>query len=149
MPVVERTALLPFAAQQLFDLVQKVDDYPAFIPGCIAARVEQQEGAVTKAELTFRLAGINDRFATENTAIEAAPGVPSLNMRLLRGPFKRLDGEWRFTPLGEAGCKVSLKVDLDFGPRALQALLGPQLERAVSGVIAAFKARAEAVYGRA
>ena len=149
MPVVERSALLPFAAPQLLALVQDVAAYPAFLPGCTAARVVAEQGAVTEAELAFRLAGLNDQFATENTVSLAENGAQQLRMRLVRGPFKSLLGEWQFTPLGEAGCKVSLKVQLDFGPKLLQGLLGGQMEKAVSGVIAAFKARAEALYGRA
>jgi ribosome-associated toxin RatA of RatAB toxin-antitoxin module len=148
MARVERSALLAFEPAQLLALVQDVERYPEFLPGCTAARVEAREGERTRARLDFRIKGLGDSFATENETAQDADGSRVLRMRLVQGPFRRLNGEWRFQPLGEGASKVSLVVDLDFGPSALQALFGKQMEQAVAAVIAAFKARAEALHGR-
>jgi ribosome-associated toxin RatA of RatAB toxin-antitoxin module len=69
-------------------------------------------------------------------------------MRLLDGPFRRLDGEWQFLPLTDAACKVSLQLSLDFGNRLMEASLGPWIDRAVNAVMDAFRVRAEILYGR-
>lgn len=149
MARVERSALLAFDPAQLLALVQDVERYPEFLPGCTAAAIEQREDQKVLARLGFRIKGVSDSFATENEWIaEDGSGALGLRMRLVQGPFRRLSGEWRFLPLGKGASKVSLTVDLDFGPRALEALFGGQLEQAVIGVIAAFKARAESLYGR-
>ena len=147
MARVERTALLAFDADRLLALVEDVERYPEFLPGCTAAAVEQRDGDRVRARLGFRIKGLADSFATENETRLGEDGVRSLRMRLVQGPFRSLAGEWRFQPLGEGACKVSLGVDLDFGVRALEALFGKQIEQAVAGVIAAFKARAEALHG--
>ena len=34
MPQITRSALVPFSAKQMFDLVNDVESYPAFLPGC-------------------------------------------------------------------------------------------------------------------
>ena len=149
MARVERTALLAFDAAQMLALVQDVAHYPQFLPGCTSAVVENSEGAFVRARLGFRVKGLSDQFATENETSAQEDGSLFLKVRLLEGPFKRLDGEWRFLPLAERACKISLVVELDFGLRALELLLGSQMERAVSGVIDAFKMRAEALYGKA
>lgn len=148
MARVERSALLAFDASRLLALVEDVERYPEFLPGCTAATVEQRDGACVRARLGFRIKGLADSFATENQTSLGDDGIHRLRMRLLQGPFRSLSGEWRFQPLGEGACKVSLAVDLDFGVRALEALFGKQLDQAVTGVIAAFKARAEALHGR-
>lgn len=148
MARVERSALLAFEPAQLLALVEDVERYPEFLPGCTSAAVEQRQGALVHARLGFRISGLSDSFATENLSRVEDDGAHALRMRLLRGPFRQLNGEWRFQPLGEGASKASLRVELDFGPRALESLFGSQMERAVSGVIAAFKARAEAIYGR-
>lgn len=148
MARVERSALLAFDPAQLLALVEDVERYPEFLPGCTSAVVEQRDGERVRARLGFRIKGLSDSFATENEARDEGDGVRRLRMRLVRGPFRRLDGEWCFQPLGAGASKASLAVDLDFGPRALESLFGKQMDQAVAGVIAAFKARAEAIYGR-
>jgi len=148
MARVERSALLAFDPAQLLALVEDVERYPEFLPGCSSAAVEQRAGDTVRARLGFRLKGLSDSFATENQSLSGEDGVRCLRMRLVQGPFKKLSGEWRFQPLGEGASKVSLAVDLEFGVLALERLFGKQMEQAVTNVIAAFKARAEALYGR-
>lgn len=148
MARVERSALLAFDPAQLLALVEDVERYPEFLPGCSSAAVEQRQGDTVRARLGFRLKGLSDSFATENRSLSGEDGVCRLQMRLVQGPFKKLSGEWRFQPLGEGASKVSLSVDLEFGVLALERLFGKQMEQAVAGVIAAFKRRAELLYGR-
>lgn len=147
MAAVERSALLGFTATQMLALVQDVESYPAFLPGCVAATVEAREGARSRARLSFRLKGLSDEFATENELRETEPGLSTLEMRLLRGPFKRLSGQWRFQRLSDDACKVSLAVQLEFGALALEKLFLGSLDRAVGELMSAFKARAETLYG--
>ncbi len=146
---VERSALMRFAPSQLLALVQDVARYPQYMPGCVGASVSASQGARTEAGLQFRFAGITESFLTENTLVQGADDLQSLQVRLLRGPFKSLSGEWRFQPLGPEACKVSLSVQLDWGTWSLGRLLSPQLEQAVNKVMQAFKSRADHLYGGA
>ncbi|HEX4896412.1 MAG TPA: type II toxin-antitoxin system RatA family toxin [Solimonas sp.] len=147
MAVVERSALLRFRAQDLYALVADVEAYPQFLPGCTAARVEHREEDRLRARLSFRVKGLSDSFATENQMTLGEGGAPSIRMRLVDGPFRQLSGAWEFQPLGEGACKVSLRLSLEFGNRVLEASLGPWVDRAVNGLIDAFRLRAEALYG--
>lgn len=147
MTRVERSALLSFTPAHLFALVQDVARYPEFLPGCVAAHVEQADEARVLASLRFKFAGMSESFATENLVLRTADGYSLLQMRLLQGPFKSLLGEWRFQPLGESACKVSLAVDLEWGAQSLGRFLAPQLERAINNVMQAFKQRAELLQG--
>lgn len=149
MARVERSALLSFAPAQLFALVRDVARYPEFLPNCTAATIEADEAERMLASLSFKIIGITESFATENQATHFANGSSRLDMRLLRGPFKSLTGVWQFQPLGETACKVSLLVELEWGSPSLGRLLSPQLERAVTAVMQAFKQRAERIYGSA
>lgn len=146
MVCLERSALMPFTPAQLLALVQDVPSYPNYMPGCVAALVESDDGLRTQAGLRFKFAGIAESFTTENTVLMHPQGDCALQMRLLRGPFKSLVGQWRFQPLGDAGCKVSLSVQLDWGAWSLGRLLAPQLNRAVGNVMQAFKQRADQLY---
>lgn len=147
MQRVERSLLLGFTPLQLLALVQDVACYPEFVPGCVSASVEPLGDAEVRASLQFRFAGITERFTTHNKTMQTAYDEYSLQMHLLRGPFKSLMGEWRLQPLGNAACKATLRVDLDWGGFALGRLLMPQLDRAVGNVMQAFKLRAQSLYG--
>jgi len=152
MVKVERSALMAFAPEQLLALVEDVMRYPEFMPGCVEASVQNADGVRVEAGLRFRFAGITESFLTENVVGQSSSGEFTLKMRLLRGPFKSLTGEWRFQTLGDASaaspaCKVSLVITLDWGVWSLGRLLSPQLDRAVSNVMQAFKLRATQIYG--
>jgi len=152
MVKVERSALMAFAPEQLLALVEDVMRYPEFMPGCVEASVQKVSGARVEAGLSFKFAGITESFLTENVAGRSSSGDITLQMRLLRGPFKSLTGEWRFQALGEPSaaqqaCKVSLIITLDWGVWSMGRLLSPQLDRAVGNVMQAFKARATQIYG--
>ncbi len=149
MARVERSALLSFTPTQLFALVRDVARYPEFLPNCSAASIEADTPERLLASLSFKVIGITESFATENKSACLDDGSLRLDMRLLRGPFKSLTGSWLFQPLGEAACKVSLRVDLEWGSLSLGRVLSPQLERAIAAVMQAFKLRAEAIYGKA
>ncbi|MES2681942.1 MAG: type II toxin-antitoxin system RatA family toxin [Pseudomonadota bacterium] len=147
MVKVERSALMAFTPEQLLALVQDVARYPEYMPGCVGASVQAMEDSRVQAGLQFKFAGLTESFLTENTVMPLAEGHLSLQMRLLRGPFKSLVGQWQFQPLGQGACKVSLSVQLDWGTLSLGRLLAPQLDRAVGHVMQAFKQQAGAVYG--
>lgn len=147
MRTVERSALLAFTAADLYRLVDDVESYPAFLPGCTGAQLQSREAVDglerVRARLSFRLRGLADSFASENLG---SPGR-YIEMRLLEGPFRSLTGRWEFTPLGDRACKVSLRLSVEFGNRLMETTLGPWIDRAVNGVMDAFRLRAQALYG--
>lgn len=144
MAQLERSALLRFPAASMYELVGDIEAYPQFLPGCVSAKVEHREIELVRARLSFKVKGLSDSFATEN---RLEPGA-RIHMKLVDGPFRQLQGVWEFLPLAEDACKVSLKLSLDFGSRVLEGTLSPLLDRAVNGLIEAFRQRAEALHGR-
>jgi ribosome-associated toxin RatA of RatAB toxin-antitoxin module len=123
-----------------------VADYPAFLPWCDRARVlEEHAGGVT-AEVGIAFSGIHQTFTTRN---EHVPGR-EVAMHLVKGPFSRLEGHWRFTPVGEGGqraCRVELTLDYGFSNAVLGKLVGPVFDRIAASLVDAFVKRAEQVYG--
>lgn len=142
MPQIQRFALVSYHPRQMFDLVCDVDRYPEFLPWVRFARVHEQGGQRQLATLEVRIAGMLRRFTTENLLIEPE----QVQMRLVRGPFEELVGTWRFQPLGDTGCQVSL--DLSFAlPAAV--LLRPfrvGFERMADNMVDDFCRRAERIH---
>jgi len=114
VPEVNRSVLVGFTPEQMFGLVDAVEDYPKFLPWCGGAAVLHRDERITRAKITINYHGIRQGFTTENTK------RPPTEMRicLVEGPFRSLDGCWRFTGLAGRGCKVELGLRYEFSSRS-------------------------------
>jgi len=127
----------------MFDLVLDVARYPEFLPWCAAGEVLETSPAHQLARLVVRRAPISQSFTTRNELIR--PG--EIRLLLVEGPFRALQGSWRFQALNEAACKVML--DLDFEPiGAIHGLaFGSVFGQAANTMVDAFCRRASLLYG--
>ena len=142
------TRVLPYSPDQLFELVSDVRRYPEFVPWITSMRVEDggrgADGAsVVRAEAGVGFSFLRERFTTEVTS---HPPDRRIAVRLLSGPFRRLENHWGFAP-DSAGCRVSFDIDFEFKSRLLAALLRANFGLAVDRLIGCFEARARALYG--
>jgi len=146
MKSVHKFVLIWYSAEQMFDLVTDVDAYPQFLPWCDRSSVLARDATGMQAQVGISFGGIRQTFTTRN---EHTPGR-RVDVRLVEGPFSKLEGHWIFTPVGEAGqqaCKVELVLDYAFRSAALAALVGPVFDRIAGSLVDAFVKRAEQVYG--
>ena len=70
-----------------------------------------------------------------------------IELSLVDGPFKRLEGRWLFTPLSEDACKVSLELDFEFSNRLLGMAFGKLFSQVAGQMVEAFTRRADQLYG--
>jgi ribosome-associated toxin RatA of RatAB toxin-antitoxin module len=147
MPVIQRSALVPHSAMQMFELVNDVERYPEFLPWCSGARVVAQSGDAQDAMLTIVSGRWHEQFTTRNVA-DPPRGI---HMRLLNGPFRRLEGQWQFVELADAGgidgCRVALTLDFEMARPLLGHAFGGVVSRTASAIVDAFCARARAFNG--
>jgi ribosome-associated toxin RatA of RatAB toxin-antitoxin module len=139
---IERTALVTHSAMDMYSLVADVPSYPQFLSWCIATAVHEQDSVAQKASLTVRIAGVTQQFTTIN-ALSIGERV---GMKLFEGPFRNLQGEWRFTQLGEAGCKVSLRLDFEMTGKLTSTVFGKGFAKVANRLVEDFCKRAETVY---
>ncbi|MDE2296313.1 MAG: type II toxin-antitoxin system RatA family toxin [Gammaproteobacteria bacterium] len=142
MKVVERSSTVPYTARQMYDLVSDVERYPQFLPWCTAAHVEPAAPGEVLASISIARGLLRTEFTTRNAS---TPGEEIL-MRLVRGPFRRLTGHWRFETLPDGGSRVSFRVDFEFRSLLTSAALNPIFEALCATIVEAFVARARAVY---
>lgn len=146
MKNVNKSVLIWYSPEEMFDLVTAVEKYPEFLPWCDRARVVEEDSTGMVAEVGIAFGGIRQSFVTRNTH---EPGR-RVQMHLLKGPFSRLEGDWQFLPVGDGSqraCKVELKMNYGFGSAALAAVVGPVFGRIAGSLVDAFVKRAEQVYG--
>jgi len=144
MPRVRRSALLPYSAAQIFDLVGDIERYPEFLPWCSDAQIVDSKPREVVAELTIMKGRISERFTTRNVLTYP----DSIELHLVDGPFKRLSGMWRFTGLAAQGSKVELELDFEMSKSLIQKSLGILFAHAAGTMVDAFCTRARLVYGQ-
>jgi ribosome-associated toxin RatA of RatAB toxin-antitoxin module len=143
MAQVSRSALLMYSAQEMYQLVNNVDAYPEFLPGCTETKVLVDEPNLMRASIKVSKAGIGQTFVTENTLL---PGH-SIAMNLIEGPFKHLTGGWTFIELDEQACKVSLELEFEFSSSIIELAFGRVFNELVGSMVKSFSDRAKQVYG--
>ncbi|WP_437881628.1 type II toxin-antitoxin system RatA family toxin [Pseudomonas sp. LRF_L74] len=140
---IQRSALLPYPAQALYDLVNDVASYPQFLPWCSDSQVLEVSDVQMRASLTVAKGGISQRFMTCNRLVAGR----AIEMQLEEGPFSHLNGLWDFKPLGEKACKISLDLTFDYAGPLVKATLGPLFNQAANTLVDAFCQRAKQLYG--
>lgn len=143
MPEVKRSVLVGYSPGQMFALVDRVEEYPGFLPWCGGVTLHHRDANVTRAEIRINYHGIRHGFTTENAKLEPV----EMRIRLVEGPFRKLDGTWRFTALAGRGCKVELSLDYEYSNRILEKLIGPVFARIADTLVDAFARRAQQIYG--
>ncbi len=139
MVTVARSALVHYRPQQIFDLVDAVELYPEFLPWCSSATADYRDELVTRATIHVSYRGIKQSFSTENRK-----DFPRLmTMHLVQGPFRSLEGEWRFTPLGAEGCKIDFCLQYEFSSALLEKIAGPVFGHIAGTMVDAFLKRAD------
>ena len=146
MKTVQKSVLIWYSPQEMFDLVTSVQQYPQFLPWCDHTRVLEQDDNGMLAEVGIALSGIRHSFVTRNLH---EPGR-RVQMQLVKGPFSRLDGDWHFHTVGDGSqraARVELLLNYGFDSSTLSKVVGPVFDRIAASMVDAFVKRAEQVYG--
>jgi ribosome-associated toxin RatA of RatAB toxin-antitoxin module len=145
MVIVERQALVPYGAATMYALVEDVESYPRFLPWCSGVEVAFRDALRTVATLHVTYRGVRQQFTTAN---RNRPGE-RIELVLVRGPFRSLEGEWRFNALAEGACRVELALAYELASPVLDRVLGPVFDHIANTLVDAFVRRADAVAGGA
>lgn len=139
---ISRSALVSFSADQMFQLVNDVKAYSQFLPGCTGSDVVQSTADSVMASVVVSKAGFSKKFVTRNTLTENH----RISMQLVEGPFRKLNGGWLFTPLGDKACKVELNLEFEFVNRLTEFAFGNIFKELAEGMVQAFTQRAKDLY---
>lgn len=144
MTEIDRSALVTWSAQQMFDLVSDVESYPTFLPWCASSALVSKSDTEIVGRLDVAKGGIKQSLTTRN---RIEPPF-KMYLELVDGPFKEFKGLWTFQPLGDDGCKVSLRLMFEVDNRLMGFALGKVFNVAADRLVDAFCERADQVYGQ-
>lgn len=144
MTTISKNALVPYSAREMYDLVNDIGSYERFLPWCRSSEILSQGEDEIRATIEIAHGSLHKAFTTCNRLQKNK----MVEMRLEKGPFKHLEGFWRFDPLGERACKVSLDLDFEFSNRLIGMAMGPIFSQIANSLVDAFSKRAVEVYGK-
>lgn len=141
--VVQKSALVKYSAQQMFDLVDDIESYPQFLPWCSGSRVLRREHDIVDGEIQISRAGFHKSFSTRNRLEQGG----KIHLSLLEGPFSALEGVWSFMPLREDASKISLDLQFEVSGKLASLAFGPVFNQICNTMVSSFTQRARALYG--
>jgi ribosome-associated toxin RatA of RatAB toxin-antitoxin module len=143
MPILQRSALVPYTHIQMYALVDNIEAYPTFLPWCKTAQELKRNSDEVQATLTLAYGGFEKSFTTLN---RLQPNK-MIEIKLVHGPFQQLEGFWRFEPMGDKGCRVSLDLEFEFSNKLIAMAFGPMFKQVTETLVNAFCKQAEVAYG--
>ncbi len=144
MPNVRKSVIVGFSCEQMYSLVTDVRSYSQFIKSCTSSNVNQIHEDGYTATLEFSYSGIKKRFTTRNRAVPHS----EISMSLVSGPFKELDGLWKFIELGEDACKVEFELTYVFKSSLIEKVSAPLMKHISETMVSSFYEEAKRKYGR-
>ncbi len=142
MAEVNKTVLVGYSAEQMYQLVDSVEKYPEFLPWCGGVDLIKRDESLTTATLHIAYHGIKQNFTTENQKTFPT----QMNINLKNGPFKHMDGFWHFIPLSPNACKIEFKLNYEFSNAFLDKLIAPVFSHIANTFVDSFVQRAEMIF---
>ncbi len=133
---------MPYSARIMFEIVNDVAAYPEFLPWCADSGILTQTDASMEASILMKKAGVNHWFTTKNTIDKNK----SIRMTLLNGPFKQLDGEWKFSEFEPGASKIELDLSFEFSFGLGATLIAPIFTQIANTLVDSFCKRAQNLY---
>lgn len=142
MAQVKKTVLIHHSAERMFVLVDDVKKYPEFLPWCSGVDLIQQDDSMTSATLHIAYHGLQQNFTTENH--KTFPQL--MDIKLVNGPFRHLEGVWRFIELNAQACKIEFELNYEFSSHLLEKIIAPVFSHIANTFVDSFVARADIIY---
>lgn len=145
MPLIKRAAEVPYTPLQMYELVDNIENYPKFLPWCRSSKVLSRDEDEVRATLELARGGLSKSFTTCNRLQHGK----MIEVRLVSGPFRHLEGFWRFEelPQGEGGSRVSLDLEFEFHNHLLSMALSPVFHPVANSLVDSFCQHAKNMYG--
>jgi coenzyme Q-binding protein COQ10 len=149
MPVHSEKRTLPYTPPQLYSLVADIEKYPEFLPWCVGARIRERKGHVLLADMVIGFKMIREKFTSKVTLSPPGEKGPEgrIDVAYVDGPMRHMQNRWVFIPNADGTTTIDFYVDFEFRSKLLQKLIGALFHEAVRRMVAAFDARAKALYG--
>jgi ribosome-associated toxin RatA of RatAB toxin-antitoxin module len=142
MADVRKNVLVNHSAEKMFNLVDHIEGYPSFLPWCGGSQIIERNNEITKASIHIKYHGVNQSFTSQN--IKNYPH--RIDLKLIDGPFKALEGFWIFTPINKDACSIEFYLHYEFSNFILGKLISPIFSKIANTFVDGFVTQADKIY---
>jgi coenzyme Q-binding protein COQ10 len=143
MPSHSESRIVPYSAEQLFDLVMDIEKYPEFLPWCLGARINSKSKNKVEADVIVGYKMFREKFSSRVRFTRPK----EIEVEYLQGPMRHLHNKWAFKDLKENQCRVDFYVDFSLKTKLFESLVDQFFHKALMKMINAFELRAMEIYG--
>lgn len=144
MSHIERNALVHYSPAEMYQLVNDIGAYSSFLPWCKSSKVLEESANEITASVEIAKGVLNKTFTTCNTLKLHS----RIDIALVDGPFKKLQGYWLFEALKtDNACKISLVLDFEFNNALMSIAARPIFTQIANSLVDSFCKRATEIYG--
>jgi coenzyme Q-binding protein COQ10 len=141
MPRHEEQTTLAYSADELFDVVANIRDYPSFVPWCSGARILHEDQRELVADLVIGFGPFQESFRSQVTLDRPK----KVTVHAIDGPLEHLTNAWTFTPV-EGKTHVDFVIDFQFKSHLLDHVANEMFYEAATRMMGAFESRAHLVH---
>lgn len=141
---ITRSVLVPYSAQEMYELVCDVARYREFLPGCISSEVIASGDAELIGRMAFTRLGMTQHMVSRNRLQPPA----RIDIEYVEGPFEHMLAHWQFDALQERACKVTFSMEFSVQQRFLKFAVNAAVQQGANETVDAFHKRAEQIYGK-
>ncbi len=143
MPHLRVSRVLPYQAEQLFDIAADVERYPEFLPWWLSATILRRDGDTYYTDQVIGIGPVTQQFSSKTVLRRPE----EIHVTSIGGPFETFELIWHFAALPHGRCEVRLSGELELRAPVLRAVFGTAAARSVEAILAAFEDRARSLYG--
>ena len=150
MPSHKETKILPYSAQQMLELILDIENYPKFLPWCLAAKITNrvnQDHLIADLVISFK--AFSEKYTSEVKTTKISEDEYKVEVIAIYGPFKNLVNKWHFKNLSNDNKHLStieFFIDFQFKSIIMEKMIGVIFEKATNKMIEAFEKRAAELY---
>ena len=134
MNVINQSEDINVNVKLIFELINNVHDYSNFLPWCSESKILSDKNSEMVAEIEILRSPVQWKFKTRNTYQKEE----IIKIKLESGPFRNLDGYWKFSVIDAHNTTVSLFLEYEFDNRIIELSLKPVFSSIMSSILDSF-----------
>ena len=120
--------------ETIFNLINNVDEYENFLPWCSSSIILSDDDETMSAEIEISKSLVNWKFTTKNIIQK----YKIIKLQLIDGPFKHLEGYWKFDEIDKYNTNVTLYLEYKFDNKLIEMSIKPVFSTIMSSILDSF-----------
>lgn len=140
---IKHYSLVPFSVEQMFNLINDINSYNEFVPGCSIINILKQNQGELIAEIIPVTNSIVKSIITHNFFVKNK----SIIIFLIKSPFKYYYGRWQFIPISKNISRIEYISHYEYQSILIEKIFNYLFQEMCKNIITIFTIRANQIYG--